>query len=188
MAETEKISAGVDTSGGAPAPPPLMIRGPDRTATCKHGCGFTDTITEVFDHETQLGCQKGKDLFLSKGGTYVQADSCRGIRPCQEYAAIRLAEQRLFKEALSLKADGRMSTDKCNFCAKNALLNELENGNLYDPHDLKGPGGRAFPLEGAPPSVDPVEVRTANPRDPRTDPRLDIKDAPASEVKKRRTD
>lgn len=33
-----------------------------------------------------------------------------------------------------------MSTNKCNFCAENALLNELEKGNLYDPYDFKGPG------------------------------------------------
>ena len=85
MAETEMVSTGVEKSGDVPGPPPLMMSSPARTATCKHGCGFKNTSIEVYDHETQLGCQKGRDLFLPKGGTYVEKRSCsRGMRPCQE--------------------------------------------------------------------------------------------------------
>ena len=45
--------------------------------------------------------------------------------------------------------------DEEEFSEENALLNELEKGNLYDPYDLGGPGGRAFPIEG------PLEARAA---------------------------
>jgi len=166
-AETAIVSTGSNESRVVPGPPPPTASSPERKAYCTHFCGFEGTEAEVLAH--MPGCQKAKDLLLCSGGLYFEANGLGcvsgGNRPSQVAAGRRLAEQRLLEEARSNQANGRMSTDNFNlgmddkdaleFSLENSVLYELENGNLYNPYDPNGPGGRAFPLEG------PLEQRAA---------------------------
>ena len=106
----------------------------------------------------------------------------------QMEAKERMTRDARFQKASSLKATGRASNDEfeydasrymhCygseskrvdeqNFAVDNSLLRDFENGRLVNPYDLSGSG------EGGSPGV-------------RVD--LGTKGAPASDVKKRRTD
>ena len=169
-----------------------------RKDTCPNDCGFEGDPNAVFDHRSI--CLKGQDKLSSRVSFYgaphdVQGGPSGGDRPSQTVAKARLAVEKRYKKARSLKADGRTSSDafqpnegaynysygnedrnldERHFAEENSILHDFENGRLLNPYDCTGSE------EGGSPGVHGDEIHQlaggaaegARPKDPRRDPRL----------------